>query len=231
MGTGEYLTAGTLAVLLGFDRVAFLQSMVCRPLVAASLTGWLLGIPLAGLQVGILLELLWLGRLPVGAAIPPDDTQVAIGATVLTLTVQQQFAVTGIPTVLLATLTALPLGLVGQYGERWVRRANGRLENLALAAASAGDARRIERLHLAGLLHFAVASLFSCTVIVGGGTLLLAVAGSPLLAAIQQAGASLQLSFTLIGAAVLLGTLNVSRGYVWFGAAFGCTQLLLLVRG
>jgi PTS system mannose-specific IIC component len=137
MGPGEYLTAGTLAVLIGLDRVAFLQSMVCRPLVAATLTGWLLGIPLDGLQVGILLELLWLGRLPVGAAIPPDDTQVAIGATVLALTVQHNLDQHGTPVVILAVLAAIPLGMVGQICERWVRRANGRLETLALGAAAA----------------------------------------------------------------------------------------------
>ena len=56
MSAVEYLTVGTVAVLLGLDRVAFLQSMACRPLVAATLTGWLLGIPFQGMQVGILLE-------------------------------------------------------------------------------------------------------------------------------------------------------------------------------
>ena len=217
-------------MLLGLDRVALLQSMVCRPLVAATLTGWLLGIPFAGLQVGILLELLWLGRLPVGAAIPPDDTQVAIGATVLALTVQQSLELRGMPVVILAVLAAIPLGMVGQFCERWVRRANGRLETLALAAAAAGDARRIERLHLAGMLHFAVASLATCTVIVAGGTLLLAVLAPPLVGAVQQAGLSLQYSFTLIGAAVLLGTLNVSRSYYLFGAAFSATLLMLWLR-
>lgn len=230
MSAGEYLTVGVLAVLLGFDRVAFLQSMACRPLVAASLTGWLLGIPLQGLQVGILLELLWLGRLPVGAAIPPDDTQVAIGATALALTVQQQLGMHGMPVVILATLAAIPLGMIGQVCERQVRCANGRLETLALTAAAAGDARRIERLHLVGLLNFAVASLCTCAVVVGGGTLLLAVLAPPLLGAVQQAGLSLQFSFTLIGAAVLLGTLNVSRGYSLFGAAFSATLLLLWIR-
>lgn len=230
MGSGEYLVAGTVAVLLGLDRVAFLQCMVCRPLVAASLTGWLLGIPGEGLQVGILLELLWLGRLPVGAAIPPDDTQVAIGATVLTLTVQQQLALRGMPVVILATLVAIPLGMIGQYCERWVRRANGRLEHLALAAATAGEARRVERLHLAGLLHFAAASLFTCTVIVTIGTLLLTFLAPPLLAVIQPAGAALQVSFTLIGAAVLVGTLSVNRGYALFGAAFCATMLWLWVK-
>lgn len=230
MSAVEYLTVGTMAVLLGLDRVAFLQSMACRPLVAATLTGWLLGIPFQGMQVGILLELLWLGRLPVGAAIPPDDTQVAIGATALTLTVQQQLGIQGMPVVILATLAAIPLGMIGQACERRVRCANGRLEALALAAAAAGDARRIERLHLAGLLHFAAASLCTCAVIVVGGTLLLAVLAPPLLGAVQQAGLSLQFSFTLIGAAVLLGTLNVSRGYSLFGVAFSATLLLLWTR-
>lgn len=230
MSAGEYLTVGMMAVLLGLDRVAFLQSMACRPLVAASLTGWLLGIPAQGLQVGILLELLWLGRLPVGAAIPPDDTQVAIGATALAFTAQQQLGMHGMPVVILATLVAIPLGMIGQTCERRVRCANGRLETAALAAAAAGDARRIERLHLAGLLHFAAASLCTCAVIVIGGTLLLAVLAPPLLGAVQQAGLSLQFSFTLIGAAVLLGTLNVSRGYYLFGAAFSATLLLLWIR-
>jgi len=230
MGPGEYLTAGTLAMLLGLDRVAFLQSMVCRPLVAATLTGWLLGIPLDGLQVGILLELLWLGRLPVGAAIPPDDTQVAIGATVLALTVQHNLAQHGLPVVILAVLVAIPLGTVGQTCERWVRRANGRLETLALGAAAAGDACRIERLHLAGLLRFAAASLATCMVIVVGGSVLLAFLAPPLLEAVQQAGLGLQYSFTLVGAAVLLGTLNVNRGLYLFGGAFSATLLVLWLR-
>jgi PTS system mannose-specific IIC component len=230
MHPGEYLTAGTLAVLLGLDRVALLQSMACRPLVAATLTGWLLGVPLFGLQVGILLELLWLGRLPVGAAIPPDDTQVAIGATVLALTVQRTLDLHGMAVVILAVLVAIPLGMVGQFCERRVRNANGRLDLLALSAASAGDARRMERLHLAGLLHFAAASLVTCTVIVAGGTLILALLAPLLVEAVQRAGLSLQYSFTLVGAAVLLGTLNVSRGLYLFGMAFSATLLVLWLR-
>lgn len=230
MSPGEYLTAGTVAMLLGLDRVAFLQSMACRPLVAATLTGWLLGIPTDGLQVGILLELLWLGRLPVGAAIPPDDTQVAVGATVLALTANHHLDLHGMPVVILAVLAAVPLGKVGQSCERWVRQANGRLETLALSAVTAGDARRIERLHLAGLLHFAAASLVTFTVIVAGGALLLTLLAPPLLGVVQQAGLSLQYSFTLIGAAVLLGTLNVSRGLYLFGMAFSATLLVLWLR-
>ena len=63
------LTIGALVSLIcGLDRVAILQIMISRPIVAAPLTALLLGDPLIGLQIGVMVELLWLARLPVGAA-------------------------------------------------------------------------------------------------------------------------------------------------------------------
>lgn len=230
MGVAEYLTTGTLAVLLGLDRVAVLQCMVSRPLVAAPLTGWLLGVPLAGLQVGVLLELLWLGRLPVGVVIPPDDTQVAIGATALVLTLERLLGLHGMAAVILCVLVAIPLGKLGQCADTRARQANDRLSRRALEAAAAGDARMIERLHLCGLGSFALAGLFTCAGIVAGGTLLLYPLAPLLIGTVNEAGLSLQYSFILIGAAVLLGTLNVARGLVLFAAAFVATLLVLWLR-
>ncbi|MHB8707302.1 MAG: PTS sugar transporter subunit IIC [Desulfuromonadales bacterium] len=230
MGVAEYLTTGTLAVLLGLDRVAVLQCMISRPLVAAPLTGWLLGVPLAGLQVGVLLELLWLGRLPVGVVIPPDDTQVAIGATALALTLERLLGLHGMSAVILCVLVAIPLGKIGQYADTRARQTNDRLAQKALAAAAAGDARRIERLHLCGLGNFALAGLFTCAGIVMGGTLLLYPLAPLLIGAVNETGLGLQYSFTLIGAAALLGTLNVSRGLILFGAAFVATLLVIWLR-
>ena len=230
MSVAEYLTTGTLAVLLGLDRTAFLQCMVSRPLVAAPLTGWLLGVPLAGFEVGMLLELLWLGRLPVGSVIPPDDTQVAIGATALALTMERLLGLHGMPMVILCVLTAIPLGKLGQYADDRARQANDRLAREALAAAANGDDRRIERLHLCGLWHFALAGLLTCLVIVAAGTVLLYPLAPLLIGAVRETGLSLQYSFTLIGAAVLLGTLNVSRGLYLFGVAFVATLLVLWLR-
>src|SRR5512139_1785548 len=208
MGVAEYLTTGALAVVLGLDRVAFLQCMVSRPLVAAPLTGWVLGAPLAGLEVGMLLELLWLGRLPVGTVVPPDDTQVAIAATALVLTLDRLLGLHGMPAVILCVLVAIPLGKVGQYADTRARQANDRLARQALAAAAAGDARRIEWLHLCGSGHFAFASLVTCSAIVLTGTLLLYPLAPLLIGAVRATGLALQYSFILIGAAVLVGTLN-----------------------
>jgi len=62
------------------------QFMVSRPLPLGILAGWLLGDPLTGLQVGVLLELLFLGSLPIGAARLPEPgpaTLPAVTAAVL----------------------------------------------------------------------------------------------------------------------------------------------------
>lgn len=230
MGYAEYLTTGALAVLLGLDRTAFLQSMVSRPLVAGPLAGWFLGIPLTGLEVGMLLELLWLGRLPVGTVIPPDDTQVAIGATLLALTLQRLFGLHGMPAVILCVLVAIPLGQFGRYADNRVRQANNRLAHKAQAAAAAGDSRRIEWLHLCGTGHFALAALVTCGVIVAAGTLILSPLAPLLIGPVRATGLSLQYSFILVGAAALLGTLNVNRSLFLFTTAFTTTLAVLWLR-
>jgi PTS system mannose-specific IIC component len=226
----EYLTTGTLAVLLGLDRVALLQCMISRPLVAAPLTGWLLGVPLAGLEVGVLLELLWLGRLPVGAVIPPDDTQVAIGATTLVLLLERLLGLHGMPAVILCVLVAIPLGKVGQYCDSRARQANDRLMARALSAVEAGDDRRIERLHLLGSGHFALAGLVTCATVIAVGMLVLYPLAPLLIGTVRETGLSLQYSFTLIGAATLLGTLNVRRGLFLFAMTFVATLVVLWLR-
>lgn len=227
MPATDYLLSGAVAVVAGLDRTAALQIMISRPIVVAPLTGWLLGEPLVGLQIGALLELLWLGRLPVGAAIPPDDTQVAVTATLLTVTMGDALALSGLPLLLLCTLVAMPLGKVGQLVERLARNGNGRLLAKAQAALEAGDLAAAERSHLRGLGHFALASLASFAVIVLVGALALQ-ALAPLLAEpVATAAGRLRLTFPLVGIAIILGSLNVSRARTLYGASF-VTALLML---
>jgi PTS system mannose-specific IIC component len=227
MVAGDYLITGLVAMLTGLDRVALVQVMISRPLVAAPLTGWLLGHPMVGLEVGMLLELLWLGRLPVGAAIPPDDTQVAVGATVLTLSVGPMLGLHGMPFVILAVLIAIPLGKFGQVFDRLARYVNDRLAVSGERALAAGRTRVMERYHLLGLASFALASLATALVIVLVGSLILYEAAPFLIGAVRKAGLSLQYSLILVGAASLLGTINVNRSISLFCAAFTGTLLVL----
>ena len=55
--------------IVGVDLVSFPQGLLNRPLVAAAVTGWLLGDLEAGLQVGLLLECFALDVIPIGAAV------------------------------------------------------------------------------------------------------------------------------------------------------------------
>ncbi len=230
MVVGDYLLAGLVAMLTGLDRVALIQTMISRPLVAAPLTGLVLGNPLIGLEFGMLLELLWLGRLPVGAAIPPDDTQVAVGATILALSMGHLLDLHGMPMVIMSVLIAIPLGKFGQVFDRLARHVNDRLAVSGHSALMAGNTRSLERYHLLGLASFACASLATALVIVLIGSFILYSVAPLLIGSVREAGLSLQYSLILVGAASLLGTINVNRSLSLFCASFIGTMLVLWLR-
>ncbi|HMB14843.1 MAG TPA: PTS sugar transporter subunit IIC, partial [Pelovirga sp.] len=120
----ELFIGGVVALVCGLDRVAILQILISRPIVAAPLAGLLLGEPTIGLQIGVMVELLWLARLPVGASVPPDDTQVAVAATVLSIALGRQLDALTVELMLLCLLIALPVGKIGQYFEHRARNYN-----------------------------------------------------------------------------------------------------------
>lgn len=214
-------------MLVGLDRVAFAQFMISRPIVVGPLTGWVLGNTLIGLEVGMLVELLWLGRLPVGAAIPPDDTQIALGATVMALSMEKFLGLHGMPVVILAVLIAIPLGKLGQLFDRLARHVNDRFNDNAIKAVAISGSLGVERMHLLGLASFALASLATALIIILCGSVILYYAAPLLIGTVRGAGLSLQYSLVMIGAAALLGTINVSRGLSLFCAAFTGTLLVM----
>jgi len=227
MAAASYLMAAAVAVVSGLDRTAFLQLMISRPIVAAPLTGWLLGDAQAGLLVGSMVELLWLGRLPVGAAIPPDDTQVAIGSTVLAITMGSRLDLSGPAFIILCTLVAMPLGKMGQLFERWARDWNGRLLQKTQDALEEGRFRAAEQVHLWGVVHFALASLATFATIVVVGSLLLSELGPILLRPATDAAPWLRVAFPIMGTAIILSSINVRRSLTLFAASFTSALLML----
>ncbi len=223
----DYLLAAMVAVVAGLDRTAAFQFMISRPIVAAPLAGLVLGSPLTGLQVGALIELLWLGRLPIGAAIPPDDTQVAVGATAIAVSMGSVLGMAGLPLAILATVVALPLGKVGQIFDRAGRGWNARLLLQAEADVKRGSLETFEALHLRGMAHFALCSLGTYTAIFVLGSLLLYSIAPMLIVTVGDGANWLALAFLLLGAAAILGTINVSRSMSLFAASFASAFLML----
>lgn len=227
MIAADLLIAGLVSLVCGLDRVALLQIMISRPLVAAPLTAWLLGDPLLGLQIGVMVELLWLARLPVGAAIPPDDTQVSVAATVLAIILGKALHAPGLELLLLCLLVALPLGKLGQYFDHLARQYNVRLLLQAETALDNGNLLTAEFQHLRGLFSFSLAAVGTYAVIVAGGLLLVPLLWSLVQQPLVLSARWLELALPLVGVAVILGTINVSRALTLFCAAFGMAFLLM----
>ena len=227
MSVVNYGLAGIVALFCGIDRTAFGQFMISRPIVAAPLAGWILGQPLTGLQIGSMLELLWIGRLPVGAAIPPDDTQVAVGATAIAVIMGESLGLSGLAFSFLCLLVAMPLGKIGQLLDHGARQWNRGLLVEAREAIAEGNPSRIELLHWRGWSHFALSALACYLTIVVIGSIVIQLVAPYLWGPTIAATSWLWLAFPLLGSAVLLTTINVRRSSFLFCMSF-TTALLLL---
>jgi PTS system mannose-specific IIC component len=158
---GQLLGLLGWGTLVGVDLVSFPQAMLSRPLIAGAGAGLVLGEPVAGLQIGLLLELFALDVLPVGAARYPDYGPGVIGAVVLASGVELTF-VLGV-----ATLYALLMATLGGWSLQWLRRVNGRSLEAAAAGLAAGDAATIRRVQYQGVAADVVRSALLTTVAVG----------------------------------------------------------------
>ena len=159
MPPAPFLPLSLLGALLGLDVVSFGQAMASRPIVAATLAGWLAGDVHAGFLVAAILELIAVETLPVGASRYPEwgsasvvGGALAAHATVTMGGVGAENAVgvdAGITCV--AVLFALGTAWVSGYSMVLLRKLNGRLARRSIPRVAAGDGGRVHALQLAGL--------------------------------------------------------------------------------
>ena len=162
------LLAAVLGGLCYVDRTAAFQLMLHRPLVVATLMGAVFGNLAAGAQLGVVLELIYLARLPVGASIPPDDTGAAVfggsAAAVASSSIGLDAAsFTGI--LLLSFLAAES----GKLVDRFVRKVNVRIARLTAESVDRGDVQAVEHGLLAGLTLFVATGAVLALVFAGAG--------------------------------------------------------------
>ncbi len=163
VGWTQVLLAGLWGGVVAVERKAFLQAMLSRPLVSATVMGALLGDVRSGVFIGMLLELFYLGTANLGASLPENDTVSATGtaaaaATMATATgsdsTQALWAI--------AVLLFIPLGRLGRTWDRMLEGYMARLARVALASAEAGNLSRAVRQNLWGMWpHFCVYGLAS----------------------------------------------------------------------
>ncbi|MDH4347515.1 MAG: PTS sugar transporter subunit IIC [Gemmatimonadota bacterium] len=167
-GPGGVLALVAWGTVVGLDLTTFAQVLLSRPLVAATGAGLLLGEPMVGVQVGLVLELFALDVLPVGASRYPDYGPAAIGAVALMagrhgetgawLGLAIGYGLAG------ALLGGASLSLLRLLNTRWARRAS--------AGLAAGDQRLVRRLQWRGIMtDLARGALLTLLLVAGAGAL------------------------------------------------------------
>jgi PTS system mannose-specific IIC component len=147
MSLGDVLVLAVLGGVFGLDTVSFPQAMLSRPIVAATLTGALLGNASLGLLLGATLELFAVETLPFGASRYPEwgSSSVVGGALYVTTPTEQSGA---LATSVLATLL---VAWIGGWTMVRLRKLNARWARQQHDAVAQGSRRVVVGLQLAGL--------------------------------------------------------------------------------
>lgn len=147
----EAVTAGTVGGLLWLDKFQVLQLMVSRPVVSAPIVAIVVGDLSAGLASGILFELLWLRRPPIGGHISPDVTFGAIATSAVSAWVILHNNVDLLSVVFMNFLVLFPLCYLGARVDGSLRRYTGKIALRVEPLLENGRERRVFMALLSGL--------------------------------------------------------------------------------
>jgi mannose/fructose/N-acetylgalactosamine-specific phosphotransferase system component IIC len=135
----HWILVAFVMAFLAMDETAFGQFMVSRPIVTGPVVGWLLGRADIGLELGALIELIWINDLPVGAHLPLDLTMLTGTAVALSCELSKNAQPQTVMTFALGVAIPLAAGsteveiLLRKFHVRWLHFAqrmafNGHLQ-------------------------------------------------------------------------------------------------------
>lgn len=217
---------GLVAGLAAIERKGFLQAMLSRPIALAPVTGWALGDASAGLLLGPVLELLWLGAINLGAAVPVHEAlgaSAVVGAAVLGARALGAPVTPEIAT--LALLLAVPVSLAGRVAERAAEGWNARIARRADHELDVHHLRAVPLCNLYGLgVSFLISALLApATAAVAAAVIPAVLRGGPAL------GPPLRVAFFALGAVACAAGAKSLRARAaplsFFGAAAAAAVL------
>ena len=183
---------------VGLDLVSVGQIMIARPLVAGTVAGMIAGDPVAGMTVGIVLELFAFEVLPVGATKYPDYGLGAVAGAA---------AAADAPAIL-GTGVGVAVGLLVAYvGGKAIHRVRiqiARDVERHSAQLEAGDRSAVVGIHFRGLARDAVRSVL----VVGMGLLVVALIRSWAPLTVQGA---VYLGIVTLGSAVAAAVMGIIK--------------------
>lgn len=226
--------ASLVGGLLAVDNRSSLRLMISQPICGGLITGLLLGAPAEGLLAGGLLQMMFLGHVPVRGERVADLPLGGVAAAALFILVNRE--VGGDPlymgvVLFLSLLAALIVSALGDVLYRWWERRAGFLADAAVRCARKGNTAGISAIHLSVLLlHFAFA--FSILfVVIAAGRPLLSLGAVTLVKASGESYQPLAVLVPFIGVGSLLRLHFIRTRVFWFGTGFLVSFVFLLARG
>ena len=119
----HWLPVSLLMALISLDVSAVGQFMFSRPIVIGPLVGWICGVPQIGLELGALIELIWIADVAVGAHLPMDLSVLAGISVAFACELSQGRS--PVPTEALMTFAlgvSIPLAALATEGEILLRK-------------------------------------------------------------------------------------------------------------
>ncbi len=135
---GTYILI-TLIAILGYSEDYFGTVLVCRPIVLGPLVGLALGDPVQGIIIGATLELVFMGVMSIGAAIPPDIISAGVLGTAFAIMSGKDAAV--------ALALAVPISLLAQMIKSAIYVFRSVFNKKFDQYAEAGDYNKLQWLH------------------------------------------------------------------------------------
>lgn len=205
-----------LGGLIAVDGASFGQFMISRPLVSATLAGLIVGDPVHGAVIGLVLEAFHLGVLPVGAAKYPEGGPAAVAGGAVYATSDHAPS-----TLLLVVILVLLLEWVGGESVRYLRQVNVRL----VASDRLGTARKLESRHLTAI----ALDVFRGMLLVGIGSILVATL-APVFGRFWGLGDRFpQIFLTAAVVGMLVSAVRLVGPRPWLAAAGAATGALLFL--
>ncbi|MBI5287191.1 MAG: PTS sugar transporter subunit IIC [Deltaproteobacteria bacterium] len=192
--------------VLALDRTAVFQIMVSRPIVTGPIIGLLFERPEAGLMVGFLLELLWIGELPVGGSIPAHETAAAIIAAGVAVGVEKGPGGLNRELIAFIVLLVIPVAMVCQWVDKAIRDFNSRLDRLTERYVS-----RVGMYNLMGVIVFLLPNMLLFFVFTFLGIIGVSYTAPYLTGVVRSALLGVFFFIPLIGIAVVFNTARDKR--------------------
>jgi PTS system mannose-specific IIC component len=228
----EYLLLAVLAGGVSMDTTEGPQLMVSEPIVSCTAAGLLFGNAAAGLALGLLFQMIWIGYLPLGAARFYDSNMGSlIGASSLLAAWRGgEFSGTMLAAGFIpALLYGLWVSYIGIYIIHEGRKVNGNRTERFLSLLEWKQEHRVGRFHLAGVARAFLRGALMAAILVPPGIVLCR--GAALLGPKWIAAANHAAHFAAgIAAATVIAFYLTRNRYVWLSAGAAGGVLWVLSR-